>query len=307
MAAPNYIDQIQDYLAGDLNSAERTAFEKALVERPDLKQAVTLWQDLDEVLAPAPEDQLLENIARLRAERKETSPKTTYLPWLIGAVVLALMGLLAWGLWPKDKATTQANETVAPQTQTPPAFETDTQSLRLEAEQPAETETRPEELPPPVVTPPSPSPKMDDENEEEEARPPVFAANYDPNPLIEDEMTDQLRGGELSLELTEPAENAKVETRNGVLDLRFSGKITTDLDQEDLTIRVLLFSNTTEDYQQGNYITELTANLAPAESGFELTAAGTIELQPGLYYYFIEWEEEEAYLLVGRLLVEAGG
>ena len=303
MATTNFIDQIPDYFAGDLSPTERQAFEKALKKDTALKEAVAIWQELDEVLAPAPEDKLLENIARLRTSSvSEPLTKPWSWPWTVGIPVLLLIAALGWYFWPEGR-------TMAPVAETPPSIivdplETLTDTLKVVPEDslPIESVSPPSTPDPPFRRPTVPT----QEGESEKPQPLVFAANYDPNPLIEAEMTEQLRGGEIELKVTNPTTDERVKSENGSIHLAFAGTLTTDFAEGAFTIRLLLLSNALEDYQQANFIAVLPTTLTPVEGGYSFAVNGTAKVTPGLYYYFLEWEEEETYLEIGRLRVDAG-
>jgi hypothetical protein len=304
MAAPDYIDQIPDYLAGALSQEMHQAFEQALEERVDLKEAIVIWQEMDDVLAPAPEDKLLENMARLRAEPGVETPKTS-LWWKLGIPLLVLLAASAWFFWPDEPEPLQPADVVTPQDTDQKTNPTDSLDLRQEEKAPENTdsvEAVPQNTSPPPPRKPQPIPVQ--EEEEEAPLSPVFAANYDPNPLLETEMTEQLRGGEVSLELMMPLPETILEAVDGATDLSFIGELVTDLDENNISVRILLLSNLLADYQQSNFILEIPAKLVASDRGYSLSAAGSAPAGPGLYYYLIEWEEQETYLKIGRLRVE---
>lgn len=300
MAIPNFHDQIPDYFAGDLSQGERQAFEQALEEDTSLKDAVTIWQEMEEVLAPAPEDQLVANITRLRLA-SSTAPPTKSWSWKWGIPAVLLIGALSWYFWP-------GNEILDPVIEAIPAEEIDSLETPVDTLEIAPGDSLPAEsiAPPTTPDPPfrRPVPPPPEKEEEEAPQPPVFAANYDPNPLIEAEMTEQLRGGEVELEMIHPAPDEEVKSVDGAINLAFSGTLMTDLAEDEFTIRLLILSNAVEDYQQSNFIAAFPGTLTPEEGGYSFAFNAATNAAPGLYYYFIEWEEEETYLKIGRLRVE---
>jgi hypothetical protein len=78
----------------------------------------------------------------------------------------------------------------------------------------------------------------------------------------------------------------------------------TDLAEDEFTLRLLLLSNLVEDYQQSNFLRTTPIALTSEADAYTFTLNLETEIVPGLYYYFIEWEEEETYLAIGRFSVE---
>lgn len=300
MAAPNFHDQIPDYFAGGLSLVERQAFEKALDEDVSLKEAAAIWTTLDEVLAPAPEDKLLENIALLRAASVEGPPSKPW-SWKWGIPVVLLIGALSWYFWPEHETTAPAIEAV-PTTQDSNSLQVPVDTLGVAPKDtlPVETFAPPTTPDPPFRRPVLPPP----EEVEEIPQAPVFAANYDPNPLIEAEMTDELRGESIDLEVTSPAPDAFMTSNSRSTNLTFAGTVMTDLAEDEFTLRLLLLSNLVEDYQQSNFLRAIPIVLTSEADAYTFTLNLETEIEPGLYYYFIEWEEEETYLAIGRFSVE---
>jgi len=173
MATRKFNDQIPDYVDGQLSPDEHLVFEEALKESTDLKEAVAIWRELDEVLAPAPEDQLLENMIRFRSESAKTE-KTGFWSWKLG--ILFLIAALGWFFWPHKKelepAPVQMRETSASSEDNRSAIPNDTL-------QPAFEDSTPTDLAPPTEAPVAPTRKASSPQPEEEVESPpmIFAAN----------------------------------------------------------------------------------------------------------------------------------
>lgn len=280
----NRTDDIEKYLADEFQPNDRQAFEQEMAEDAQLRLDVTVMEDMATALKPDSADAFLENLAK--AERPYRAKPLYW--WLLLLPLIAL----AFFLWPT------AETVIIEKVENPPQEE-------LQEEKAPPNPPTKEVVPPTLSEPPAPpiiSPNPPREQTETQPQKPlILAANFTPNALLEAEMRDQLRGGEISLNLATPAPKTTFTTSE---QLRFSGELETNLSADEITFRFLLLDNKTENYQDSNYLLEKALALTPTETGFSFDFVPAITLKPGLYYYLLEWEEEETYLKIERFTVK---
>ena len=130
-----------------------------------------------------------------------------------------------------------------------------------------------------------------------------IATNFEPNPLLEEEMKDLLRGGSIEIELELPEENAQFNLSNDKVDFHFKGTIKTSEELDDNSIKLYLFSNRVVDFQNWNPVLETPLELKNDREAYYFSKILSPKLTPGLYYYLFEDTQEESYLKIGKVYI----
>ena len=290
-------DIIDRYLTEALSPEELLAFEADLQQNPDLQETVRIRRDMAEALAPSQEEALRQNLDKLGRQHIRSG----YPSWYLVLPLVFLLLLIGWWLMrPVAEAPTPSiapTETSLPAPESTPSLPEPAATPPPESpteEAPVQEETplvQPTTTPPPIADNPAPASDL-------------YAANFEPNPLLEAEMRDQLRGGEVSLSLQTPQNGDTLRWQEGPTRLTFGGLLETDRPAEVENIMLYIYSNQLEDYQYGRYLEQTPLQLEATAAGYRFELELELAVDPGRYYYLLEWGEEEQLLEVGYLIVQ---
>ncbi|MFN0013301.1 MAG: hypothetical protein ACKVU2_02025 [Saprospiraceae bacterium] len=279
---PHNIEQIEAYLNGTLEDDARAAFELAMQHDPELAAEVRLYRDMATALNPTPtEDALRSNLKRLGRQHAPVEPvagrRIALWWWLAGT--LAVLGLIGWLVWrmpapvPADHRKTPADQPVA---QTP-----------LPSKPPAAAREK--------TPPPSPLPKA--------REPRLLAADFRPNPRLEDLMNTQFRGDKYQFQVNRPAPGANLSRKQKQVAFRLEGTVETDVREISVPFRVLVFSNLPEDYEQFRPAYAARLSFEKTDRIFSFRLDERLALAPGLYYFLIEDEDSGMVFHAGKVSV----
>ena len=285
----NTKDHISRYFQGGLTEAERVQFNLRLAKDEQFRKEVAAERLLHEAILK--DRQAFEGG---RATALKPSVWKRWLP-LLAILIVAGIGFFVFN----NKATEQPlqEEIIEPLPQTP----TEKPTIKEEALPKPKTD-EPSDIKPPQKKQTSPPQKKKTPTKTTPQHPPVYAANFTVNPLLEEAMaTTGVRGNNLQLELEQPKKEAAISLEEGIAHLSFSGTATSGSD--DNAVRLLLFSNKKTDYEQWQPIFEKEVVLEKSGDGFVFSLEQDIEIVPGLYYYIFEDVNEEAYLMIGKITI----
>ena len=305
MESEKYINQIESWLAGTLKGQEKADFEQKMQADKAFAQEVKAYQDMQEFMASSPRNQFRSALEDIRNEVSEELPhaasnersKYNQLAW-VGLILIGITLVLAYLFIGQNQKKEEPKELTD-------IVET------LDTNQTTEDTKIIEEKKLPAVPPreEAPKPKSKSKSEqktksEKESTKPKdlgpIATNFDPNPLIEAEMSDMVRGTGMSLSLTTPVDKQEIKLVDGKAQFSFEGTIISNRTIAPPSIRLLLFSNKKEDYENWTPVWQTSLDLGAAENtSFPFAIQQSLELPQGLYYYIFEDELEAEYLKIG--------
>lgn len=266
---------VEQYLNGELNAAERAAFEEALQSDEELAETLALRQDIQSLLTdehPA----LTAQMRSLNAQyfgKRPLRPSPHWRRWSIIGGVLLVVGALIWWQssrspdWVPADLPAPAIDSVAP---TPPSSE---------------------DVPDTSMTPVSPAPTSPLPTE---TRPAPIAAGFVPVPAMEALLREELRSAptQLSLALTFPPYDYAYPSTTPIV---FKLQGTTTLP----SIYVELYNNDPDRIDLQQPVTKFTLQLPPTDEAmqYRIDFERAIELPQGLYYLVIKPSESSLDLL----------
>ena len=289
MTKRELFDRIEDYLSGRLSREGLKAFEAALEKDEALRLEVQVQRDMAKAIASDSKDNLREKLAGLRDRFPEDNPsflsKIGKWFWIAGA--LLLVSGLGWFLMTDRPSKIPASEDANPAFEGPPPKEGGQSIIK----EPSVDKSKKEQTTSPT------------RKESEQPNPPI-AAHFEPNPLIEQEIQDLLRGDYQFL-ITQPETDARLAIRNGEADFTLSGSLeTSEIPEEDFSLLVQLYSNKPTDFQSEKPILNQALALNPEGDLFLFEGKARLSIQPGLYYYLIKDDFSGAIFLAGRIYYE---
>gem|GEM_PF-6019684 len=285
---------IERYLAGDLQGEDLAKFEGKLVADRDFAAEVQVNKDLYRFLEPAEEDQL-EVQLKVMGEKYAPPPIYSRYKWGIRLGIALLVILLVRWLWnPASDSPTTAEpspiEKTAPNEPMQPSEE-EQFSPTIEEEKPTESPSSP-------TPPPRPERK---EQKPANSRP--IAANFAPNALLEAEMGNLSRSLSLTLEIQQPHRDQVFSRSDGKIDFSLEGNIKFE-SGSDQTLQALIFTNKQEDYESYQARHTIPLELGGETKEFPINYQTTLALSEGLYYLIIENADSGEVHLIERFRVE---
>jgi len=267
---------IEQYLLGQLEGEPLQDFTLQLMRDQQLQKEV----DAHRILIKS----LWKNTTP-SSTTKTDKPSNNIRKWGLLILGLAIVAIFTyWFSSSNDQNKGTTSEQTLPNTEekniSPPAEIIDTPVIIEQEEAPQDS---PEES----------QPQNNQKEQEAPISPPPIAANFDPNPALENYF-GQLRGGEL--EINNPTQISTLTLDNGKVNFQLAGTFTAD-EEEVLTIH--FFSNKKEDYEQ---FRPIVSEQLPLGENDEIEWKKEFELIKGLYYYQIEGENS-GLLYVGKVEV----
>jgi hypothetical protein len=287
--------RLERYLEGAMDPPERQQFEDELAGNEALAKELALYQDMKEMLADTPENELRKNLALLGDRQHRPGSLFRRLLW-----ILVPFSLLA-GWWYLGREADSASEpdqviiqgdTILEQpsdAQNTPPPSTDT------LERPGTQTTPAQELPPPPSSPETPPPQKKQQNE------PIAAADFTPNPSLEFLIDNNLRADDIVWSNIQLQPDVKLAGNQASFTFQFSSTLTTTEPFEAQTMLLHLFSNQAEDFDNFEPLQSFELRLDKTdEQQYEIQFEQPLQLSPGLYYYLIENAATEQIYKVAR-------
>jgi hypothetical protein len=313
-------DHIERYLAGSMESQERSDFEARMAKEQDLAAEVALHRGLQAELGDSSKRNLREKLEKLSGEFTELEhPEAVVKPlqsnWrrvLSIAAAILLLGILIWLL---AKGPDKAPEMV--ENPNPPQQEEEMNPGMPPMDPPEER----------IVEDQTPSLPENNDQTDPPQKPPMEMSDeslmaFEPN-LSFEKLVGQLPPEEYSVSLESPVPGATLSLSDGRVDLVFNGLIETSLEEKNLRLRLLLFDNGAKAATSDTAIQAFEVALDAAESnndedeGFAFAAMDpyffemeqSLALAPGLYYYslinpVLQSGAADQPLLVGKFMVK---
>jgi|GEM_PF-4011887 len=263
---------VERYLTNQLEKEELEEFSCRLMKDTDLQKKVEANRLLFKLLWKTQQEAV---------STRQASSRWTWQRLL--TIVMALVLLVSLSLWLGRKGETMPTS--------PP-------SKTVPLEQPTgenQTETTPSPLNNKEKLPTSE--EVEEESlPEEEPKPVPFAANFEPNPLLEGYFTSR-RGGVINV--TQPSQVTQFTREAGRFVFHLEGKL--ELEREGEIVLLYFFTNKRADYEEFSPLesAELTLEKTGAAGSFSFQWQKTLEWTSGLYYYLLEGEES-GLLYVGK-------
>lgn len=273
------------YLDNRLPVSERKAFEARMRQDSKLAAEVAALREMRSFFAadrPDLEDKLSalgDQYFTPRRERSKIWPRL--LP-----VLLLLVVAVVWRTRPTDTRQT------APDTleSTPPVIE------------------NPASVAPEVIPAPEPLPPTA-ENENPPPRPPVeapsrqtppiaaaYPARYLPNPTAESILREQVRADDYQTTVTSPPANAEFADSQPIITI--AG--TTDAVPP---YRLIVYTNRSFDFENDYRSLDITPQVSRSGEDYTFSFQAKTDLEKGLYYWFLQREEDETLLKSGKFTV----
>lgn len=138
--------------------------------------------------------------------------------------------------------------------------------------------------------------------EEREVTQPIALADpadLVPNPYFE-QMSTGTRGSNITIEPVSPLPNAVLKWQKNSFILPFSGAISYNGTAPNISL--LIFDNKKSSSENWNYLKKVSLRLD--ESSKTYSAKPNLQLKRGLYYYYLEDQDTEMPILVGKFEVK---
>lgn len=292
-------DRIEQYLRQEMSPAERAQFEAAMKRDAALAEEVRLQQQLHEEFGDRAKQTFIRELDKLGDQYFGPSPASGRMwwnwKWLLGALLMVAVGLwlVIWVL----PVPVKQKDIPVPENNQP--------------QRPLEEREGPLSEPPgQSVEPPKPSPS---EPEVEKESPPIAQVNpadFTPNPYLENLVGSYVRGEEWQFSGIDAA------LEGGRFRLEGRAQLTTAAAERNLM--VFTYSNREADWLAGNFLLRRPLDLQAVAGDEPARTAGGDELRsfrfrisvpvdwkPGLYYYFLAWEQDEEPLFAGKMELTA--
>lgn len=294
MAKENLHESIENYLSGKMTGKDKEAFEANLEKDANLQLEVKVQRDMHKAMTTSPKDALRNSLAEINASlpnEKEIHRNKRFL--LIAFVFGIAFGFLLVKYY---FTTTQETLIEIEEAQEIQAIEESPEGMESiensQEEAPAEANPEP---------PKKASPKKDKSAPVQKEKPKVFAANFEPNPILENMIERQVRKATFSFKMVQPKSNQAIKLQGGQANFQFSGSLENPENIDPLPVFTFyLFSNKAADYEEFSPLE--TRELGIENLQFDFSFSKSIE--PGLYYYLIEDSDSGKIYKVGKVRVE---
>lgn len=270
-------EKIERYLLNKMSEEEKSSFQTELLLNARLRAEVKEFRTIQKVIYG--------NLGEQKKASKKSAPFNW--KWLLLLLLPLIYFLLPFNNFlfapeKKDLPTVVESQT-----------ETKEQHQPKEPKLPEEKAVNPVEKSKPKVVKPVPAkPKV----KKKEVRPiaKTNPADFLPNAYLE-EFVEGVRNDEVVIEMTIPQNNTVFKLVNGFVKIGIQGRLVSgDMTQVKLTV----FDNQPNSYV--DYKPLINKDLKIENQVFSFSEAK--EMNPGLYYFILETEEEEQ-LLVGKFFV----
>lgn len=258
---------IEQYLAGELPGDQTRELEARMAQDPALRARVQVQRQLHAEFSDPGKLALRDMLADIVQENGPAQSTPDYRWWILG-ILAVLLTFGVWRFWP----TSQEPET-APKF-TPPVIKAPEQETTL----------------PPAQAP---------------AQEPIAKADgprFKPNPVFEARLGNggvrSGDGGEVNFQT--PRLNAVLPLQNKSVALSFKGQVSAGDDIQGTPLSIKVYNN-----QSGSKaLLELKPGLTANQDKWNFSATQSAKLEPGVYYFTLEWTETEEMIYVGKFRVE---
>ncbi|MEM9920391.1 MAG: hypothetical protein AAF990_20000 [Bacteroidota bacterium] len=289
--------RVERYLEEELDSEERRQFEKDIQSDEALARELVLHQDMEELLADSPENELRKSLQQLSGQvevepAQASSGSVRYLYWLL----LPLLLLLVW--WFVGRPAADPDISSPPPASDTPVQQEGTQEDVPESTAPMEEPT--ESAPPPddAASPPQKKEAPPKSRPSKKERP--IAANFDPIPELEFLIDNPLRSN-VRIEASHLQENIRKSRSKDSVDFHFSGTLTSPSSVSGCKLHI--FSNDQIAFEAFEGVVKQPLKLTTtSKDTYAFNIRMAIPLDPGLYYYLIE-DAKENTLFVQKFTV----
>lgn len=284
-------EKIEKYLRNLMSENEKAAFQFELLRDKALREEVNDMRILQKTLAS-------------QGGGAASKSSTDFRPLLI--LGLFALPIIAFLLFRSFGDTTQAE---VPPTSTEQSIDTQEGNI--------EEEVKPgnEEINPPVKPAEDESTEQEktdiekiieeqspEKVEEREVRQPIALADpadLVPNPYFE-QMSTGTRGSNITIEPVSPLPNAVLTWQKNSFILPFRGAISYNGSAPNISL--LIFDNRKSSSENWNYLEKVSLSLD--ENSKTYSAKPNLQLKRGLYYYYLEDQDTEMPILVGKFEVK---
>lgn len=293
MKAQDQYAQIEAYISGKMTGKEKEAFEIAMKGDKNLEREVSVQRDMHNAMAQSPKDGLRDSLAQINAELPNEKRINRNNRFFLIAFVFGIA--FSFLLIKYYFTATQ---------ETPATIETQNEEVIEEVpEEIKPTETLPEETPKKDIeeTPSEEPPKKEKPAPVQKEKPKVYAANFEPNPILDNMIERQVRKETFSFKMERLNSNRAITLQNSLASFHFSGSLENPENVNPLPLFTFyLFSNKEVDYEE--FMPLETRELSIENLQFDFSFSK--EVEPGLYYYLIEDSDSGKIYKVGKVRVE---
>lgn len=283
-------EKIDDYLSGDMNDQEKTAFENDLVNDEELSKEFSFRKDVHRLMTSSPRDAFKDNLANVDAAyvapKSGTTAKGKWNILLFALIGIAIVGIVTLQI---KNLPSAPEESSTPSVSTP-ELPKDNQK-EVKQEEPAKNTTQKEE---------ETKPKSPPKTEQTQAPKPKFYAD---NALLENAIGSNLRGN-YKWSIKTPLANTSLAASNGKATFHLIGMLETDdLPGEDFELILEIYSNEEGNFEQKKSILSQPLGLSNDEAPFMFDYSVDLSVEPRLYYYLIKDDFTGAVLYGGKFRV----
>ncbi|MGK0363971.1 MAG: hypothetical protein ACI85O_001025 [Saprospiraceae bacterium] len=139
---------------------------------------------------------------------------------------------------------------------------------------------------------------------EEKTETPVYAANYDANPLIENELNSFLRGDYKVTKISPIGERTYI-AKDGRISFSYRGELETEkMPEDDFSLIMEIYSNELDAFKLERFIIQSPVDLSSEASPYQLAWAANFDVEPKLYYYLLRDDYSGVTLNGGKFKVK---
>ncbi len=134
---------------------------------------------------------------------------------------------------------------------------------------------------------------------------PPIAANFEPNPQLEEWIGTKFRSNEFDFQIIIPGQNAELLLIDQQILFELKGTLETEANPNDMFFQVHLFSNVIEDYRKFRPLHSWDLEFEHQADNYQFEISEGLELKEGLYYYLIQDEDTGRKYGVGAFKVKS--
>lgn len=283
--------QIQRYLDQDLSPEELAAFEKEMQENEVLAAEVKLQQEMEELLADTPENNLRKNLQLLNDQVVEETDKKGWnwksALWLLPVLLVAVW----WFVGPDNISESDLDTPIIEPTK---PVESEASQQIIEENKIEEEDSKPLEQ----DTEKSGNSNNKEQDKIENTSPPI-AANFEPNASLEFLISNPTRSNTVELKIEKKQANVTLSTADQIVTFQFAGQLISTENLVQKAFKLHIFSNNKQAFQDFEpLLTEAIQLTLVSANTYQVDLQKQIQLTPGLYYYLLEdFELEKIYLV----------
>lgn len=274
-------EKIESYLRNKMSEDEKVAFQFELLQNERLRADLEAFRTMQK--------------GTQAATIKQQNATPSWRKYITGLVILFSTTLITMlYFYPSSEQKTTDLQSFPVSKSAIPTLVKDTlttEKVPTKADAPLMESSSPKKIIIPPATPPTPPLKKTPPSQ-------PIAANFHPNPVLENLIGSQVRGNDLTFALTLPT------SLNHTQNLPLHITLITEEEPNDYLFRWLLFSNQAADYQNFQPLKEVPLDFAKADENYVFEQALSLDLPAGLYYYLIEDVDSGDIFNVGKVEVK---